>query len=110
MTPQELEILISQGESETVEFKTSFNKEVIEKLVAYANTATFESFDKNALELFTERVKSTGRYNSAESLEEDFKKLSFIKEGKFTRATELLFGLHHTCKFILCGIDKKQCH
>ena len=38
MNVAELQNIIAKGESETVEFKTSFNKEVIETLAAYANT------------------------------------------------------------------------
>ena len=38
MTNKELQRFISQGESETIEFKTSFSKEVIETVVAFANT------------------------------------------------------------------------
>ena len=33
-----IEEIIKTGESDTVEFKTSFNKEVIEAIVAFANT------------------------------------------------------------------------
>ena len=33
-----IQSLIASGESETVEFKTSFNKDVIETAVAFANT------------------------------------------------------------------------
>jgi predicted HTH transcriptional regulator len=35
MTKEQLLHVISQGESQTVEFKTSFNKEVIETIVAF---------------------------------------------------------------------------
>ena len=38
MTPENILQLISQGESETVEFKTSFDRETIETLVAFAST------------------------------------------------------------------------
>jgi ATP-dependent DNA helicase RecG len=38
MTSVELEKLIEQGESENIEFKSSFNNELIETLVAFANT------------------------------------------------------------------------
>lgn len=38
MTPEELNKLITAGENESLEFKTSFNSEVIETLVAFANT------------------------------------------------------------------------
>ncbi len=38
MTDQELHHLIQQGESETLEFKTSFSKTVIETIVAFSNT------------------------------------------------------------------------
>ena len=38
MTPEQLHTLISQGESETLEFKTSFSKAVIETLVAFSNS------------------------------------------------------------------------
>ena len=38
MTPEQLHNLISQGESETLEFKASFTKAVIETLVAFSNT------------------------------------------------------------------------
>ena len=38
MTSIELQNIISLGESETLEFKTAFSKEVIESLVAFANT------------------------------------------------------------------------
>jgi ATP-dependent DNA helicase RecG len=37
LTINELLHIISQGENENVEFKTSFNKEVIETIVAFAN-------------------------------------------------------------------------
>ncbi len=36
-TNKELKALIKQGESLTIEFKTSFQKEVIESVVAFAN-------------------------------------------------------------------------
>lgn len=38
MSLKELEHIINQGESEILEFKTSFNKEVIETIVAFSNT------------------------------------------------------------------------
>jgi len=38
MTITELQNILNQGESETVEFKSSFNNELIETLVAFANT------------------------------------------------------------------------
>ena len=34
---KDLTALIKQGESQTIEFKTSFQKEVIESVVAFAN-------------------------------------------------------------------------
>jgi len=37
LTPKDLHNIISAGENETTEFKSSFNKEVIETLVAFAN-------------------------------------------------------------------------
>lgn len=37
ITPKELLLTIAEGESETVEFKLSFQKEVIESIVAFAN-------------------------------------------------------------------------
>jgi len=37
ITPQELEILLSQGENKTVEFKTSFNKDALITIIAFAN-------------------------------------------------------------------------
>ena len=39
MTEKEIEILLSEGEGLNVEFKSSFNNEVIETLVAFANTS-----------------------------------------------------------------------
>jgi len=36
MTPKELIEIITQGETETVEFKQSFSKSVIETLVAFS--------------------------------------------------------------------------
>lgn len=39
MTEKEVELLIKSGEGLTVEFKSSFNNEVIETLVAFANTS-----------------------------------------------------------------------
>jgi ATP-dependent DNA helicase RecG len=38
MTNKELTILISKGEGLTVEFKSNFNIDVIETLVAFSNT------------------------------------------------------------------------
>jgi len=38
MTPKELIEIISQGETETEEFKQSFSKSVIETLVAFSKT------------------------------------------------------------------------
>ena len=38
LTPKELLHIIANGENETVEFKTSFQKEVIESVVAFANS------------------------------------------------------------------------
>ncbi len=38
MTEEEIKHLTIQGESETVEFKQSFSKSVIETLVAFSNT------------------------------------------------------------------------
>jgi hypothetical protein len=35
---KKIEDIIALGESETVEFKTAFNKDVIETAVAFANT------------------------------------------------------------------------
>ena len=37
LTSKELLLIIADGESESVEFKTSFQKEVIESIVAFAN-------------------------------------------------------------------------
>lgn len=39
MTDKEIEILLSEGEGLNVEFKSSFNNEVIETLVAFTNTS-----------------------------------------------------------------------
>lgn len=38
MKQKDLEKFIKQGETQSVEFKSSFNKSVIESLVAFANT------------------------------------------------------------------------
>jgi len=38
LNPEQLHTLISQGENETIEFKASFTKAVIETLVAFSNT------------------------------------------------------------------------
>lgn len=38
MNKRKIQNIISKGESETVEFKTSFSKSVIETLVAFANS------------------------------------------------------------------------
>lgn len=38
MTPEHLKFIIQEGESQSVEFKSSFNIELIETLVAFANT------------------------------------------------------------------------
>ncbi len=38
MTEKELKNIINNGESETVEFKQSFNKSVIETIVAFSNS------------------------------------------------------------------------
>ena len=38
MNSEELQNIISQGENEQVEFKETFNKQVIETVVAFANT------------------------------------------------------------------------
>ncbi len=39
MDQNKLLYIINQGESEVIEFKTSFNKSVIESLVAFSNSA-----------------------------------------------------------------------
>ncbi len=39
LTDQQLNHLIQQGESENLEFKSGFNNELIETLVAFANTS-----------------------------------------------------------------------
>jgi len=39
MTETDLKILLSNGEGLTIEFKSSFNTEVVETLVAFANTS-----------------------------------------------------------------------
>jgi ATP-dependent DNA helicase RecG len=39
MTEKEVELLLKSGEGLSVEFKSSFNNEVIETLVAFANTS-----------------------------------------------------------------------
>lgn len=36
--PQEIEKLLTKGENDRIEFKTTFNTEVIETLVAFSNT------------------------------------------------------------------------
>jgi len=36
--PAQIETLVEAGEGETLEFKSSFNNELIETLVAFANT------------------------------------------------------------------------
>jgi ATP-dependent DNA helicase RecG len=38
LTPENLHTILKNGENERVEFKTSFNGETIETLVAFANT------------------------------------------------------------------------
>ncbi|MFO8022330.1 MAG: ATP-binding protein [Perlabentimonas sp.] len=38
MNSENINNLILEGENESIEFKTSFNNEVIETLVAFANT------------------------------------------------------------------------
>jgi ATP-dependent DNA helicase RecG len=52
--------------------------------------------DNEALSYFKKRISESGRYKPSNSLVNDFKKLGFIKNGKLTRAAELLFGTHHT--------------
>ena len=56
----------------------------------------FNELDENALNFFEKRIKDSGRYISSGDLKTDFKKLGFIKDDKLTRATELLYGTHHT--------------
>ena len=38
MTKEQIKNILLQGESQLVEFKTNFNKEVIESIVAFSNT------------------------------------------------------------------------
>ena len=52
--------------------------------------------DKDALKLFAQRIKQSGRYKSSGNIITDLSKLGFTDSGKITRAAELLFGEHHT--------------
>ena len=59
--------------------------------------AKYNDLDKEALEFFKKRISEAGRYKPTSNLNNDLTKLGFIKrEGKLTRAAELLFGYHHT--------------
>jgi len=63
---------------------------------AYEVDTTLDQLDLAALQLFTDKVKVSGRYNLSENIEFDLVKLGIIKSNKLTRAADLLFGLHHT--------------
>ena len=56
--------------------------------------------DKDALNIFIKRIDQSGRFKSSGNALSDFEKLGFIKNGKLTRAAELLFGTHHTALHI----------
>ncbi len=57
----------------------------------------YNELDANALEVFKNRMKVSGRFKPSRSIKEDLIKLDLIKkDGKLTRAAELLFGNHKT--------------
>lgn len=63
---------------------------------SYEVNTSYKDLDTNTLDIFRKRLEQSGRYSISGSLFQDFEKLGLIKNGKLTRACELLFGLHHT--------------
>jgi ATP-dependent DNA helicase RecG len=63
---------------------------------AFSVETPFENLNKDALNLFTEKIKKSGRYKSFGNIKSDFNRLGLIKNNKLTRACELLFDHHHT--------------
>ncbi len=63
---------------------------------AFEVETSFEQLDNSSLQYFIKKVKDSGRFKLTNNIKQDLIKLGLIKNGKLTRATELLFGLHHT--------------
>ena len=58
---------------------------------------SYNELDTKALEVFQNRMEISGRFKPSKSIKDDLIKLDLIKkEGKLTRAAELLFGNHKT--------------
>jgi len=63
---------------------------------SFAVETKFEELDTNAINFFSKRLTESGRFLSSGNITEDFMKLGLIINNKLTRATQLLFGTHHT--------------
>ena len=78
--------------------------EIIELRMLSMNTSfdafevdiNYDHLDKEAVQVFIDKIKDRGRFELTKDILLDFEKLGFTNKGKFTRASELLFGNHHT--------------
>ena len=89
--------LLFAGESQTLEFKTSFDKATVETLVPWdaypALHASVDALSPGKIERFVQQVNSGGRFalDAATPLQA-LEKLHYIQQGQPTWAAMLLFA------------------
>lgn len=87
--------IVAQGEGQRVEFKTSFNEDVIETLVAFAYFSrdySLKDLDFDKIQRFISKVNEVGRFSLEGTPTECLEKLKYISGDKVTNAAVLLFA------------------
>jgi ATP-dependent DNA helicase RecG len=63
---------------------------------SFSVVARFNELYLDAIQIFIQKIKNSGRFKSSKNIEFDLEKLGFLRKGKLTRAAELLWGNHNT--------------